>query len=109
MDAQIKKGSLEICILLILRQRDCYGYEVSQEIGDLLDVKEGTIYLVLQRLEKTGYVESYLQASDSNKVRKYYKINDLGNQRANELISDYQKINNIIQIFLNNYGGMANG
>ena len=96
MDPQIKKGSLEMCILMLLNNKDCYGYELSKEIGDLLEVKEGTIYLVLQRLERTTYVDSYLQESQSNKTRKYYRLTESGVERMKQLINDYSTINKVI-------------
>ncbi|MDF9866601.1 PadR family transcriptional regulator PadR [Bacilli bacterium PM5-3] len=100
MDPQIKKGSLEMCVLMMLKKKDCYGYEVSKEIGDLLDVKEGTIYLVLQRLERTTYVDSYLQESKSNKTRKYYRITKSGLERMQQLVDDYSTINKVIDNFM---------
>ncbi|MDL2212327.1 PadR family transcriptional regulator [Erysipelotrichaceae bacterium OttesenSCG-928-M19] len=101
MDPQIKKGSLEMCILMMLNHKDCYGYEVSKEIGDLLEVKEGTIYLVLQRLERTTYVDSYLQEAQSNKTRKYYRLTNSGIERMKQLINDYYVINEVIDYYMN--------
>lgn len=100
MDAQIKRGSLEMCILMMLHAKDCYGYEVSKEIGSLLDVKEGTIYLVLQRLERTTFVDSYLQESKSNKTRKYYSLTKSGSERMQQLIEDYSIINEVIKKYM---------
>ncbi len=101
MDSQIKKGSLELCILLLLSKKDCYGYLVSKIIGEKLNVKEGTLYLILQRLEKTNIVESYKVSSSEKKVRKYYKLTDAGVEKMNNLINDYNAINNVIDSFIN--------
>lgn len=89
-----------MCILMLLNERDCYGYEVSKEIGNLLDAKEGTIYLILQRLEKTVFVDSYLQASDNNKTRKYYHLTAAGKKRMTQLIEDYKSINQVITYYM---------
>ncbi|MGL4382488.1 MAG: PadR family transcriptional regulator [Bacilli bacterium] len=105
MDPQIKKGSLEMCILMILNQADGYGYEVSKTVGSLLEVKEGTIYLVLQRLEKTNLISSYLLDSDSKRVRKYYRITLDGVLRMEQLIEDYNTINNVIKKLMNKTQG----
>ncbi|MEG0365161.1 MAG: PadR family transcriptional regulator, partial [Erysipelotrichales bacterium] len=88
--------------LMMLHQDDCYGYEVSKEIGSILDVKEGTIYLILQRLEKTTHVESYLKEANNNKTRKYYRLTNLGQQRMEELIDDYSTINKVINKYIPN-------
>ena len=100
MDPQIKKGSLELCILMMLHEKDCYGYEVSKEIGNLLEVKEGTIYLILQRLEKTEYVKSYIKESESSKPRKYYKLSLNGIKRMESLVDDYSTINGVINKYM---------
>lgn len=97
-----------MCVLLLLNEKDCYGYEVSKEISGLLDVKEGTIYLVLQRLERTTYVDSYLQESKSNKTRKYYSLTEKGIERMNNLIDDYSKINCVINQYMNKHNKEAN-
>lgn len=89
-----------MCILMMLHAKDCYGYEVSKEIGGLLEVKEGTIYLVLQRLERTTYVDSYLQETKSNKTRKYYSITSSGIDRMQQLIDDYKTINDVIKKYV---------
>lgn len=105
MDAQVKKGSLELCVLLCLQDHDCYGYEISKKIGDLLEVKEGTIYLVLQRLDKTPYLSSYETQTDQGRIRKYYSLTDDGRKRMEELVSDYHALNLILDGLINQKEG----
>ena len=53
MDAQIKKGILEMCLLLKLAKKDYYGYELMKEMNLLFpDVYESTFYAILRRLKK---------------------------------------------------------
>ncbi len=40
MNPQYKKGVIELCVLSILRRRDCYGYEIAEELGLLDQVLE---------------------------------------------------------------------
>lgn len=101
MDAQVKKGSLELCVLICLQDHDCYGYEISKRIGDLLEVKEGTIYLVLQRLDKTPLLTSYEKQTEQGRVRKYYSLSVQGRERMNELVQDYKNLNRIIEQLIN--------
>ena len=50
MNAQFKKGVLELIVLLSVTRRDMYGYELVSEVSKVVDVNEGTIYPLLKRL-----------------------------------------------------------
>lgn len=91
MNVQFKKGVLELCVLAELYQRDCYGYELVEEISKDIDISEGTIYPLLRRLKSDGYVVTYLQESQEGPPRKYYKITELGRQESIVLIKEWKK------------------
>ena len=55
MNAQFKKGVLELIVLESVRQRDMYGYELVEEVSKVVDVNEGTIYPLLKRLTNEHY------------------------------------------------------
>ncbi len=78
MDAQLKKGVLDLCVLSQLIKKDMYGYELTETISQQLQITAGTLYLVLKRLKDNGYVETYLVESSSGPARKYYHITDQG-------------------------------
>ena len=84
MDAQYKKGVLEICVLSQLVKGDQYGYELTETISKELDVKAGTLYLVLKRMRDSGYVETYLVESPSGPARKYYRLTAAGKKSQKE-------------------------
>ncbi len=63
MNIQFKKGVLELCVLSILKQKNCYGYELVNDISQNITISEGTIYPLLRRMKSEGYVETYLQES----------------------------------------------
>jgi PadR family transcriptional regulator PadR len=90
MNVQFKKGVLELCVLAELYQRDCYGYELVEEISKDIDISEGTIYPLLRRLKGEGHVVTYLQESQEGPPRKYYKITELGRQRSIDLIREWK-------------------
>ena len=50
MNAQLKKGVLELIVLESVRQKDMYGYELVEEVSKVVDVNEGTIYPLLKRM-----------------------------------------------------------
>ncbi|AOT71402.1 PadR family transcriptional regulator [Geosporobacter ferrireducens] len=89
MNIQFKKGVLELCVLVLLSKQDYYGYELVEEISKYVDISEGTIYPLLRRLQKEGYLESYLQESSEGPPRKYYRITGLGKSTKDELVKEW--------------------
>ncbi|MEY8700552.1 PadR family transcriptional regulator [Streptococcus ferus] len=68
---------IEYLILAIVEQQDSYGYEISQTIKLLADIKESSLYPILKRLEKAGFLSTYSQQYQGRK-RKYYSITESG-------------------------------
>lgn len=64
---------IEFLILAIVDQDDSYGYAISQTIKQIANIKESTLYPILKKLEKAGYLTTYQQAYQGRK-RKYYAI-----------------------------------
>ena len=59
MNVQFKKGVLELLVLLLVHDKDMYGYELVSEVSKIVDVNEGTIYPLLKRLTNEKYFETY--------------------------------------------------
>ena len=79
--SQIKRGTLEYCILLMINQRTYYGYEILQKLNEypIITAKESTIYPLLRRLLKEEYLSSSWQESaEGLPPRKYYAITEKG-------------------------------
>ena len=89
MNAQMKKGVLELCTLSLLTGGDRYGYELTEEISRDIEISTGTLYLVLKRLKDENYVETYLAESSSGPARKYYHLTDKGREFQKELIEEW--------------------
>jgi len=96
MDTQLKKGVLDMCVLGILKKEDAYGYIIYQRINGLLGISESTIYPILRRFVKAGYLKSYLKPSSSGPARKYFSITDGGVHQYNELIIQWKKFEKTI-------------
>lgn len=78
---QIKRGTLEYCVLSLIQRRPYYGYEIinTLEKYPILAVKENTIYPLLRRLLKEEYISSFWQESiEGLPPRKYYAITEKG-------------------------------
>lgn len=100
--SQIKRGTLEYAIMLSIGNSDRYGYNLIQTLEKypMLKAKEGTVYPLLRRLLKNGYLESYWQnIGEGVPPRKYYRITDSGRDYLDELDRDWQAlVNNISEL-----------
>lgn len=100
MNIQFKKGVLELCVLSLLDRRDCYGYELINEISQNISISEGTIYPLLRRLKKDGYVTTYLMESSEGPPRKYYKLTSEGIRTKDELEEEWFQFTMKVDRFL---------
>ena len=78
LNSQYKKGVLELCVLSLLKKRDCYGYEISEYLAGHIDIADGTVYPLLRKMKADGLVTTYLQEESGGPPRKYYKLTQLG-------------------------------
>ncbi|WP_164214715.1 PadR family transcriptional regulator [Virgibacillus sp. YIM 98842] len=100
MDREIMKGSIDILLLNLLNQKDMYGYEMvkvlKEKSGALYNMSEGTMYPALKRMEKKGWLHSYWSETEHGR-RKYYRINADGETVLETKISEWKKVNSLIQ------------
>ena len=99
MDAQMKKGLLDACVLHILLKGDTYGYKLTQEMLGIMDASESALYPVLRRLESQGCLETY-SAEHSGRLRRYYRITTEGVVRLNEYKEELAELKNIINFII---------
>lgn len=100
MNVQLKKGSLELLVLLIISQKDQYGYSLIQIISNKIIISEGTIYPLLRRLINENYLDSYYKASKEGPPRKYYRITDSGKEKLKSLVVEWYIFADSINSFL---------
>ena len=96
MDAQLKRGSLDICVLSALLGGDSYGYKLIKDLEGVLDISESTLYPVLKRLEKSAYVKTYSEVS-SGRLRKFYAITDDGKKKILDYLKDFKELIRVYQ------------
>lgn len=92
MDIQLKKGILDICVLSALERGESYGYKIIDDLRDVVEISESTLYPILKRLEGAGYLTTRT-AVFSGRLRRYYKITQTGLKRLYEGCSDLREIN----------------
>ncbi|MBG9543665.1 PadR family transcriptional regulator [Cytobacillus firmus] len=92
--SQLLKGILDACVMAIVEEQAIYGYELSQKLqkAGLPDISDGTIYPVLLRLQKNGFIRSEMRPSDSGPNRKYYFLTDNGTEELERIAKEWMLI-----------------
>lgn len=112
IDKEMIKGYIESIILSVLINEDLYGYEISKRIKNIsentFEIKEGTMYVVLKRLETNELISPYWDDTVSGGGRRrYYKITEQGVNYLNNKKSEWTFFKNIIDTFYK--GGIIDG
>lgn len=95
--SQMRKGMLEYCILLLLREKPLYTSDIINELEKAnLIVVEGTLYPLLSRLRKEGILDYEWQESTSGPPRKYYKLTDAGKDTLAILNENWNNLNETV-------------
>ena len=94
MDAQLKKGILDVCVLYAIRKSESYGYKIISDLQGIIDISESTLYPILKRLESGGFLTTKT-AEYSGRLRRYYKITPAGLKKLVSGRNDLLEINTI--------------
>jgi PadR family transcriptional regulator PadR len=90
---ELKRGSLELIVLHLLSPGEAYGYEIvsrlTAETNGVLEVTDGTLYPVLYRLERAGFVAVRWETPDRGVPRKYYRLTPAGRQELDRLTHEW--------------------
>lgn len=75
-ETQLLKGVLDGCVLQIIAKEDIYGYELVQRLKAVgfTNIVAGTVYPLLQKLEKKEMITSCMKPSPDGPPRKYFQI-----------------------------------
>ena len=97
--SQVKKGILSFIVLNVLKGNEYYGYELIEEIKKHteIDIAEGTLYPLLNRLKKEELVSSKWVEQQSGIPRKYYELTIKGEETLHEMKRYWVNMNNAIQ------------
>jgi PadR family transcriptional regulator PadR len=96
------KGNMNLIILSSLTDSDKYGYEITKKIYSITDgtiqLKEGSLYPALHKLEKQGLVEGYWSKQEPGRPdRKYYRITDKGLKAIEQEKEDWKFLMNMMR------------
>ena len=91
---QMMKGILDGCLLAIIKEKECYGYEMAEELSQYgFDaISEGTIYPLLLRMQREGLVTSVRKDSTAGPKRKYYSLTNEGEQALENFLKRWTQL-----------------
>lgn len=94
INAQLLKGTLDGALLLVISQGETYGYEIVKKLEEMhfLFIAAGTIYPVLQKLEREKFIVGEMRASREGPKRKYFTISPAGKIRLEEFLADWTSL-----------------
>ena len=94
MDAQLKKGVLDVCVLTAIRYEDSYGYKIIKDLKPVLELSESTLYTILKRLEEAGML--VVRSTEfEGRLRKYYHITGTGLRRIEDFKNGWKELMDI--------------
>ena len=101
-EVQLRKGVLEFVILLSLRDKEQYGFELISGIAKraTLDVPEGTLYPLLLRLSKEALIASRLAEGEGGAPRKYYTLTQQGHSVLQAMAQSWVALSASVQHML---------
>src|SRR5262245_13542018 len=93
---QLRKGTLELCVLSALRDRRLYGYDIIKRLRGLdgLMIGEGTVYPILSRFHREGLVTTALVESSEGPARKYHVLPPRGREELARMVVYWQSVRN---------------
>lgn len=103
---QLRKGLVEYCVLNVLRSGENYGFEIVVRLQslDVIAVTESTVYPVLTRLKKDGYLKVRTVPSTSGPPRRYFALTRTGERRVAEMDDYWDLLDEAVRNLRNNTG-----
>jgi PadR family transcriptional regulator PadR len=107
ISSDVIRGYNDTMILSILLKEPSYGYEISKEIKNITEekyiIKETTLYSAFTRMEKNGYIESFVASQDlegNGKKRTYYRITEAGKEYYHTKCQEWELTKDVVEKFI---------
>lgn len=91
LDAQLKRGLLEVCVLAAVCREPSYGYRIIRDLSGCVEISESTLYPILRRLEGSGALEAY-SVEHSGRLRRFYRLTGVGRAQMEAFLSDWPEM-----------------
>ncbi len=99
MEFQLGSALLDACVLSVLQKNDTYGYKLTQEIKNTLQVSESTLYPVLRRLTKDEFLKTY-DEQYQGRNRRYYTLSDKGRVQLEIYQKDWTNFKGVVDTIM---------
>ncbi|MEO3925324.1 PadR family transcriptional regulator [Micromonosporaceae bacterium B7E4] len=90
---ELARGTAELAVLSVLSSERRYGYELLKLLqsagAGVLELKEGTLYPLLHRMEDAGHITAEWEAEGRQRPRKYYALSAAGRERLQLLRTEW--------------------
>jgi PadR family transcriptional regulator PadR len=93
-ETQLRKGVVELAVLAAIGRGETYGYRIVEQLKKLdgLELTESTVYPVLTRLARDGFLAVRSDASPSGPTRRYYRLTPEGQRRLRRLTESWRTV-----------------
>ncbi len=100
--AQLRRGTLEYCVLALLHRGERYGLDLVRQLGqvDGMMTSEGTVYPLLGRLRRDGLVATTWRESPSGPPRRYYHLTPTGQHALDAFATEWARFRDAVDHFL---------
>ena len=104
--SQLRRGTVEYCVLALLRDGERYGFELVRALSDVdgLVTSEGTIYPLLTRLRKDELVTTFWRESESGPPRRYYQLTPAGKAALADFTKEWGRFRDSVDAILTRKG-----
>lgn len=101
-DTQLRKGVVELAVLASIGRGEAYGYRIVEQLQKLegLKLTESTVYPVLTRLARDGYLAVRAEVSPSGPTRRYYRLTVEGKQHLRQLAQSWRTVSQSLNVLI---------
>lgn len=109
--SQLRRGTLEYCVLALLQDGERYGFELVRTLSqaDGMVTSEGTIYPLLSRLRREQLVTTFWRESTSGPPRRYYQLTDAGRAALADFTEEWARFRDAVDYLLTEGKGDDHG
>ena len=100
--SQLRRGVLEFCVLALLHEGELYGFDLVRRLSEVdgLVTTEGTIYPLLSRLRREGWVSTTWAESESGPPRRYYALTREGSTALASFTDEWERFRDSVDQLL---------
>jgi PadR family transcriptional regulator, regulatory protein PadR len=93
-ETQLRKGVVELAVLASIGRGETYGYRIVEQLQRLggLELTESTVYPVLTRLARDGFLAVRTEESPSGPTRRYYRLTTDGQRRLRRMAESWRTV-----------------